>query len=165
MHRRRPLAAPQVIPVLLPGSDAVHDRGPARLRCHRRAAGRGADAKTTPGARRSGKLANGNILRFFKKVEVEEQLFCGASSDSPGLASEDTAPTKRDSNSDNEDADVNGAETPPEDPRYNENGTSSKRRKLSHDGDRFPIQAVKAELPVATEAQGATEPRRPPASG
>ncbi|KAI1862116.1 uncharacterized protein JN550_010419 [Neoarthrinium moseri] len=73
------------------------------------------------------KPANGNILNFFKKVEIEEQLFLDAPSGS-STAILLSSPS-RDADNENDSCNLETAPT-----RYNEDYGSSKRRKMSHDG-------------------------------
>ncbi|RYP17229.1 hypothetical protein DL765_004614 [Monosporascus sp. GIB2] len=121
-------------------------------------ASKGADAKATSNAKKGGKPANGNILNFFKKVEVEEQLFCG-----PPSASEALRPTVAPHKREEDDEDIYGLEDDAERSRYNEHRSVSKRRKLSHDGEQALIQATRGEVvDVETSAAaGAPKPTKP----
>ncbi|KAI1128911.1 DRMBL-domain-containing protein [Nemania abortiva] len=82
---------------------------------------------TTPNGKKNSANANGNILSFFKKVEVEEQLFLsGPSTGIPAQPEPPTLPLDEDIYG-VEDG-VSKTETVHEDGRH-----PSKRRKLSHD--------------------------------
>ena len=126
----------------------------------------GADG-TTPRARRPGAAKpNGNILNFFKKVEVEEQLFCGDSNGTsdgvdvslepePESESEsavvfphaNSSSIKVDADKGGEERNGNGTVDGVKDmgpSRYNEHLGSSKRRKLSHDGNGDQVTGIEA---------------------
>ncbi|KAI0468621.1 DRMBL-domain-containing protein [Xylaria cf. heliscus] len=101
---------------------------------------------TTPNGKRSAAKPNGNILNFFKKVEVEEQLFLPGSStavpvqpDSPTLAN---------------DEDIYGVEDRVQTTPYGDGDAQNppKRRKLSHGASGAPGHAADA-----TEARGPEE--------
>lgn len=90
--------------------------------------------------------ANGNILSFFKKVEIEEQLFCGALGTSgptfgaeakPGLVEEDLY-------------DVEATPVQSE-TRFNEDSGTSKRRKLSKD-DLAALKSLVKQEDIASSA-------------
>ncbi|KAI0842167.1 DRMBL-domain-containing protein [Hypoxylon sp. FL0890] len=92
------------------------------------AAGKSASAKTPIGKK---KPANGNILNFFQKVEVEEPLFCGGPANTtpaPGVR-----PTRPKDEDGKDDKDLFGDVPVTEDGA--EEKRLPKRRKLSHDGD------------------------------
>ncbi|KAI0426665.1 DRMBL-domain-containing protein [Xylaria sp. FL1042] len=124
---------------------------------------------TTPSGKKSSSNANGNILNFFKKVEVEEQLFLPGSS--AVVPTEPRSPTLL--KVEEGDVDIYGVEdciekTPPE-----RTQNPPKRRKLSHDGGDTPrvIELNKCD-PGVQEAtndvkaipkpiqRGPTKPRR-----
>ncbi|RYP66052.1 hypothetical protein DL769_006154 [Monosporascus sp. CRB-8-3] len=133
-------------------------RTQSKLKFTPSSAGKSADAKTISNTKKSGKPANGNILNFFKKVEVEEQLFCGPPSASDALPLT-VAPNKREEY----DEDVYGLEEDAEKSRYNEHQSVSKRRKLSHDGDQALVQTTRNEV-IAMETSattGASKPAKP----
>ncbi|RYP22298.1 hypothetical protein DL767_009086 [Monosporascus sp. MG133] len=116
-------------------------RTQSKLKFTPSSAGKSADAKATSNAKRSGKPANGNILNFFKKVQFEDQLFCGPPSVSDALPPT-VAPNKREE----VEEDIYGFEEDAEKSRYNEHQSVSKRRKLSHDGDQALIQTTRSEV-------------------
>lgn len=128
-------------------------------------------AKPSSSAKKSSKPANGNILNFFKKVEVEEQLFCGGPSgpSGPSDAADPTAlPSNHISNKGDQDGeDLFGkmGDNVEEESRYNEHQSNSKRRKLSHNGDhedRIPIHTTtKSDASIATEPQDTAKPPEP----
>jgi len=114
-----------------------------------------ASAKKTESTATSKKgPANGNILNFFKKVEIEEQLFCGALGASvPTFSTEaKTGPAE----------DLYDVEARPvqSDSRFNEDFGSSKRRKLSKDDLVASTPLVKQEdiVPSSTTTNGRADP-------
>ncbi|RYP62403.1 hypothetical protein DL771_009738 [Monosporascus sp. 5C6A] len=134
-------------------------RTQSKLKFAPSSAGKSADAKATSNAKRSGKPANGNILNFFKKVEVEEQLFCGSPS-----ASDPPPRTVALNEREQGDKDVYGLEEDAEKSRENEHRSVSKRRKLSHDGDQALTQTTRngvvgIETPATTSASKPTKPK------
>ncbi|KAI0548978.1 DRMBL-domain-containing protein [Xylaria curta] len=91
---------------------------------------------TTPNGKRNTTKPNGNILNFFKKVEVEEQLFLPGSSAvgsaEPGL------PTLA------HDEDIYGVENCVQKTSYEDLQSHSKRRKLSHAASEVSRHAAEA---------------------
>ncbi|KAI1768301.1 DRMBL-domain-containing protein [Hypoxylon sp. FL1150] len=100
------------------------------------AGGRNATAKTSVGK----KPANGNILNFFQKVEVEEQLFCADLKDTSATVS---TPSKAIATAPTLSSDLKPAKIEDNlfgDGHITEESRSPKRRKLSHDGiDSSPL--------------------------
>ncbi|KAK7951523.1 DNA repair metallo-beta-lactamase-domain-containing protein [Apiospora aurea] len=99
--------------------------------------------------------ANGNILNFFKKVHVEEPLFIGDPSVGGATAAADAAlsspirPKLEEQPAD----DIHHAEPdddPLPEPRFNEDVGSSKRRKMSHDGEETDDPATAAGTGTST---------------
>ncbi|KAK8056354.1 DNA repair metallo-beta-lactamase-domain-containing protein [Apiospora rasikravindrae] len=88
--------------------------------------------------------ANGNILNFFKKVDVEEPLFIGDPSVGGAVLSSPIRPKLEEQPAD----DIHHAE-PDVDPlsesRFNEDVGSSKRRKLSHDSEGIGVPTTSAD--------------------
>ncbi|KAI1143514.1 DRMBL-domain-containing protein [Hypoxylon sp. FL0543] len=104
--------------------------------------GKASNAKTPIGKK---KPANGNILNFFQKVDVEEQLFCAGPADTaasaPALHSRPTPPKDEDDEDSAglfEDAGV--ADDAADGKR------SPKRRKLSHDGAESLLRSSERKL-------------------
>ncbi|KAK7753251.1 DNA cross-link repair protein PSO2/SNM1 [Diatrype stigma] len=128
-------------------------------------------AKTASSAKKSSKPANGNILNFFKKVEVEEQLFCGGPLDSvdPADSAKPTNPASRPTpgaldTREQDDDDVRDVEDNAVEKRYNEHQNTSKRRKLSRDGDhedRVSSHASTSEASTTSEPRNAPEATKP----
>ncbi|KAI0879359.1 DRMBL-domain-containing protein [Hypoxylon argillaceum] len=83
---------------------------------------------TTPNGKKTSAAPNGNILNFFKKVEVEEQLFLPGSSTA--------IPT---------DEDIYGVEDCARETPHEGGQHPSKRRKLSHDGVGAPPPVIEAQ--------------------
>lgn len=113
------------------------------------AATNGSASKST--AKKSVK-SNGNILNFFKKVEVEEQLFI---EQGPGytkaLSIVDTeAEAKEHDDIDDLFGEADDAGSPS---RFNEDLGSSKRRKLSHDGTNGNDEAPNGQLDEKPEPE------------
>ncbi|OTA64629.1 DRMBL-domain-containing protein [Hypoxylon sp. EC38] len=106
------------------------------------AGGKSTNAKTPIGKK---KPANGNILNFFQKVEVEEQLFCAGPVNTSA-----PAPTIRPTPPKNEDHDDLFGEDVAED--VVKEKRSPKRRKMSHDGDE--------SLPRSSEIERNREPEQ-----
>ncbi|KAJ1331227.1 DNA cross-link repair 1A protein [Microdochium nivale] len=97
--------------------------------------------------------ANGNILNFFKKVEIEEQLFCGA----PTATADPAFSIVIKEAAGKEDLyDIESA-PPKTSPRYNEDPGASKRRKVSHshgfDGSDSPVKQERFDLSVALNSK------------
>ncbi|KAI1277209.1 DRMBL-domain-containing protein [Xylaria sp. FL0933] len=87
---------------------------------------------TTPSGKKSSN-ANGNILNFFRKVEVEEQLFLpGSSTVVPAEPGSPTLPKEEEE--EEEAVDIYGAEDCIEKTPSEVSQKPPKRRKLSHDG-------------------------------
>ncbi|KAI3329338.1 DRMBL-domain-containing protein [Xylariaceae sp. AK1471] len=80
---------------------------------------------TTPNGKKSAAKPNGNILNFFRKVEVEEQLFLPGSSTLVPAEPASPVLSKRE--------DIYGAEDYVREAPVRASETPSKRRKLSHD--------------------------------
>ncbi|KAJ8127558.1 hypothetical protein O1611_g6080 [Lasiodiplodia mahajangana] len=92
---------------------------------------------TTPNGKKGSANANGNILNFFKKVEVEEQLFLpGASNGIPAEPEPRTLLI---------DEDIYGVEDGIPKTEYEGGQHPSKRRKLSHDAGRSPCNIVETD--------------------
>ncbi|KAI1749374.1 DRMBL-domain-containing protein [Xylaria castorea] len=89
---------------------------------------------TTPNGKRSAAKPNGNILNFFKKVEVEEQLFL------PGSSVAISAEPDLSTLANNED--IYGVEDCVQKTSYEDHQNPSKRRKLSHDASAAPRHAA-----------------------
>ncbi|KAL7629259.1 DNA cross-link repair protein PSO2/SNM1 [Parahypoxylon ruwenzoriense] len=108
-------------------------------------------AKTPTSKRRP---ANGNILNFFKKVEVEEQLFCAdptsASAPTPAVA----PPASK------ELEDVYGIEDDAKEAAHEFSQSAPKRRKLSHDGD--VLEQTRSTAPEPAGASGNRVRRKGP---
>ncbi|RYC54032.1 hypothetical protein CHU98_g12176, partial [Xylaria longipes] len=102
---------------------------------------------TTPNGKKSTAKPNGNILNFFKKVEVEEQLFLpGSSTATPAQPDWPTLAN---------DEDIYGVEDCAQKTAYEDRQNPSKRRKLSHDASGAPGLAaeVRGCEPVEQEAE------------
>lgn len=99
------------------------------------------------------KPANGNILNFFQKVEVEEQLFCAGpvntSAPAPSLI---PTPPK------NEDHESLFGEDVAED--AGEEKRSPKRRKMSHDGDKSLLRNPEIKHNTEPEQTTTKTPKR-----
>ncbi|KAI0456575.1 DRMBL-domain-containing protein [Xylaria acuta] len=89
---------------------------------------------TTPNGKKSTAKPNGNILNFFKKVEVEEQLFLPGSS--TAVPAEPDLPTLAN------DEDIYGVEDCVQKTPYEGRQNPSKRRKLSPDASGVPGYAA-----------------------
>ncbi|KAI0889881.1 DRMBL-domain-containing protein [Annulohypoxylon maeteangense] len=115
---------------------------------------KGANAKTP-----STKKPNGNILNFFQKVEVEEQLFCAGPINQTALPPNNTVPSPPPK----DDEDLFGDAEIPDDAT---NGTRSpKRRKLSHNGnDVLPhnLESVHSDGPGQTGSSPPGQTRTKP---
>ncbi|KAI0125723.1 DNA repair metallo-beta-lactamase-domain-containing protein [Xylariales sp. AK1849] len=107
----------------MPPTKTAKPRTPRQTKLSFQAATTGSDTK------KKKQPANGNILNFFKKVEIEETLFIEEPA-GPTKATPISKPIVKPE----EEGDTNGAEDDYEPPRFNEDQSSSKRRKLSHDG-------------------------------
>ncbi|KAI1637322.1 DNA repair metallo-beta-lactamase-domain-containing protein [Biscogniauxia mediterranea] len=92
---------------------------------------------------------NGNILTFFKKVEVEEQLFCAGDSDALDTALQ-TAPDANNGENEN----THEVEQSLREEGHANSESAPKRRKLSHDGD--------SELVAQIQKQTKPKPRKGP---
>ncbi|KAI0382050.1 DRMBL-domain-containing protein [Hypomontagnella monticulosa] len=104
---------------------AATPRRQSRLNFGSASGGKGANSKTPIGKK---KPANGNILNFFQKVEVEEQLFCaGPVKTIAATASNSIPPPPKD------DDDLFGDGDIAQD--IEDGARSPKRRKLSHSGN------------------------------
>ncbi|KAF3009165.1 hypothetical protein E8E14_003413 [Neopestalotiopsis sp. 37M] len=124
--------------------------------------------------------SNGNILNFFKKIEVEEQLFMEqgpAYTDALSIVKSE-AKVKEEDDIDElfgGEEDEKGSEDCDSPSRFNEDANSSKRRKVSHDGVNGcgeaqngrleekpePVKAVET-LPGATKSKGSKKARKGP---
>ncbi|KAI8635139.1 DRMBL-domain-containing protein [Xylariaceae sp. FL1651] len=102
---------------------------------------------STPNGKKGAANGNGNIMRFFKKVEVEEQLFLGDSSTAIPTDSETLALSK--------DEDIHGAVDNSEEALFEVDQHYPKRRKLSHGTGDSSVDAVEAkeQRPVETKAE------------
>ncbi|KAI0176364.1 DRMBL-domain-containing protein [Hypoxylon sp. FL1284] len=128
---------------------ALTPRRQSKLNFGSATGGKNANAKTPIGK----KSANGNILNFFQKVEVEEQLFCADPSTLPAPSTASTIthtpapiPSAKSKSSEDED-DLFGDEYIAEEPR------SPKRRKLSHDGTKdLPLQSKDRDEPKTSNS-------------
>ncbi|KAI3343074.1 DRMBL-domain-containing protein [Ustulina deusta] len=120
---------------------------------------------TTPNGKKNSTKPNGNILNFFKKVEVEEQLFL------PGSAA--VVPAEPESPTPKEEDDIDGVEDRIQKTPDEGSQNPPKRRKLSHDAsdapratelkerDRGePEEAYGVEVPPEPVRRGPTKPRR-----
>ncbi|KAK8089155.1 hypothetical protein PG997_004116 [Apiospora hydei] len=99
--------------------------------------------------------ANGNILNFFKKVHVEEPLFIGDPSVGGAAAAAAAAPSSpiRPKLEEQPADDIHHAEPDVDslpESRFNEDVGSSKRRKLSHDGEETDEAAAAAGTGTST---------------
>ncbi|KAI0113983.1 DRMBL-domain-containing protein [Nemania sp. FL0031] len=94
---------------------------------------------TTPNGKKSSANANGNILNFFKKVEVEEQLFLPGASTGISAESEPEPPILP------VDEDLYGVEESVRKIEYEGSPHPPKRRKLSHDAGRSPRNVAESE--------------------
>ncbi|KAI0196861.1 DRMBL-domain-containing protein [Astrocystis sublimbata] len=101
---------------------------------------------TTPNGKKAAK-PNGNILNFFRKVEVEEQLFL------PGVSTEADLPAPLN------DEDIYGVEDSDVKTPFEDSPNPAKRRKLSHDGSGVAGQATKSDgcERVEQDANGAEQ--------
>ncbi|KAI0596994.1 DNA repair metallo-beta-lactamase-domain-containing protein [Biscogniauxia sp. FL1348] len=112
------------------------------------AAAKGAHGSETKTPKK--KPTNGNILTFFKKVEVEEQLFCAGDADALDTARQ-TAP---DPNNEESETTKEVGQSAREEGHDNSE-SAPKRRKLSHDADsgavRITEKKAKLELELALE--------------
>ncbi|KAI2640600.1 DRMBL-domain-containing protein [Hypomontagnella submonticulosa] len=116
------------MPVSKTAKLATTPRRQSRLNFSSVTGGKGTNAKTPIGKK---KPANGNILNFFQKVEVEEQLFCaGPVKTIASATSSKAVPPPKD------DDDLFGDEDVAQD--IVDEARSPKRRKLSHDGNKTP---------------------------
>lgn len=111
-------------------------------------------AASSPGSRSSAskpkKPANGNILNFFKKIEVEEPLFV----DGP-LGTASTPETKQREAP----GDVRGGTGDADNAvRFHEDGGASKRRKTSHDGASLRLELSDHIAVPGTELEPAEQP-------
>ncbi|KAI0192878.1 DNA repair metallo-beta-lactamase [Xylaria flabelliformis] len=91
---------------------------------------------TAPNGKRNTAKPNGNILNFFKKVEVEEQLFLPGSSAVVSVESDLPTPAN--------DEDIYGAEDCVQKALYEDHQNPSKRRKLGHAASEVPRHAAEA---------------------
>ncbi|KAK5632919.1 hypothetical protein RRF57_008633 [Xylaria bambusicola] len=103
---------------------------------------------TTSNGKKSSTNSNGNILNFFRKVEVEEQLFLPESSIAVPTQPRSPTSVKND--------DIHGAEDRAQNVSYKDSQNPSKRRKLSHD-DRNTLQDSGLEVSVKGEEEATNE--------
>ncbi|KAI5926756.1 DRMBL-domain-containing protein [Camillea tinctor] len=119
--------------------------------------GNGSDAKTP-----KKRPTNGNILNFFKKVEVEEQLFCAGDSDALETAPRGIPDTK---NEENENRNPDEVEQGAREGGHDNSENDSKRRKLNHevDSDTMRVAEKKATLELELELGlgSALQPKEP----
>ncbi|KAI0021572.1 DRMBL-domain-containing protein [Xylariomycetidae sp. FL0641] len=144
-----PTAKPKPRPKTKPATPRTQSKlnfGPAAK------SGDGPNAKTPNGKKAP---ANGNILNFFKKVEVEEQLFCI----DPANPAAIRAPH------DQEDI-YGGSDREGSTGRNGDSPSAPKRRKLSHGSQQGQTsivesnESVKVENGAGTNLSGAEPPRR-----
>ncbi|KAI1736003.1 DRMBL-domain-containing protein [Xylaria scruposa] len=130
----------------MPTKSVTPRRPPKQAKLNFQPAAQNGNGTTSNGKRNTAK-SNGNILNFFKKVEVEEQLFLpgssavvSAASDLPALA---------------HDEDIYGVEDCVQKTSYEDLQNLSKRRKLSHATSEVPRHAAEANgcEPVEQEAE------------
>lgn len=122
-------------------------------------------AASSPGSRTAAakpkKPANGNILNFFKKIEVEEPLFI----DGP-LGTASTPETKQHEAPEDGQA---GTQDAADAAGFHEDGGASKRRKTSHDGASLRLALLDSIAVPGTElglaAQPATQKKAKRAKG
>ncbi|KAI4868568.1 DRMBL-domain-containing protein [Hypoxylon rubiginosum] len=142
----------------------ITPRRQSKLNFGSAAGGKNANAKTSVGK----KPANGNILNFFQKIEVEEQLFCAdltntstsasasvSASATAAAATTIPAPT----------CSVNPEPAKNEDDLFGdeyiaEESRSPKRRKLSHDGIQSSPLLLKSKDQDKPEQSNSTVPER-----
>ncbi|KAI1208735.1 DRMBL-domain-containing protein [Annulohypoxylon truncatum] len=118
--------------------------------------GKGANAKTP-----SAKKPNGNILNFFQKVEIEEQLFCAGPVDKLAPQPNSTVPSPP-----KDDEDLFGDNDIDKD-AANET-RSPKRRKLSHNNDDIvphSLEDVRSDGPEQARSSPPGRTRTKPARG
>ncbi|KAI0974431.1 DRMBL-domain-containing protein [Xylaria arbuscula] len=124
---------------------------------------------TTPGGKKTSTNSNGNILNFFKKVEVEERLFLPDSSAVLAAEPRRSLPTL----SKEDEEDIFSAEGSTREIPSETSQNPPKRRKLSHDGsgtlpatelkrcDRGEQETIDQEKALPRSVQrGPTKPRR-----
>ncbi|GAW18125.1 hypothetical protein ANO14919_075980 [Xylariales sp. No.14919] len=128
----------------MPPKSVTPRRQPKQSKLSFKPAGQAGSA-TTPNGKKSSANSNGNILNFFKKVEVEEQLFLPCSSTVVPAELEPSTVSKGD--------DIHGVEDHALKVSYGGSQNPSKRRKLSHDsGEELRAMEVTRCNGVAQEA-------------
>ncbi|KAH6646379.1 DNA repair metallo-beta-lactamase-domain-containing protein [Truncatella angustata] len=131
----------------MPSKAISKPKTPRQTKLNFSAAANGANSKSAAKKQKS----NGNILNFFKKVEVDEQLFLeqgpGPSNSLSILESEVKSEETKDG-IDDLFGDAEDDETPS---RFNEEQASFKRRKLSHDAANGVVLPQDGDTAVKTE--------------
>ncbi|TRX97887.1 hypothetical protein FHL15_001097 [Xylaria flabelliformis] len=119
----------------MPTKSVTPRRPPKQAKLNFQPAAQNGNGTASNGKRNTAK-PNGNILNFFKKVEIEEQLFLPGSS--AVVSAESDLPTPAN------DEDIYGAEDCVQKTSYEDHQNPSKRRKLDHAASEVPRQAAEA---------------------